>query len=70
MTTLREKLGREARGHAKYLKHNLSPPNAMPEGFFHNRKVCKMCNDFYFFTLIGWIAAGFFLGIIVGATCT
>lgn len=34
MATLREKLGREARGHAKYLKHNLSPPNAMPEGFF------------------------------------
>nr|DAV69039.1 MAG TPA: Ellis van Creveld protein 2 like protein [Caudoviricetes sp.] len=41
-----------------------------PEGFFHNRKVCKMWDDFYFFTLIGWVAAGFFLGIIVGATCT
>ena len=34
MTTLREKLGRKARCYAEYLKHNLSPPNAMPEGFF------------------------------------
>ena len=65
MTTLREKLGRKARCHAKS-SNTISALQSDPEGFFHNKKVCTMSPLGIYFLVLGWTLFGFFAGLCIG----